>query len=37
MLSAVTMIATVIIFRRPLSRFGDWFTAERGADRSGWV
>ena len=37
MLSAVAMVATVIIFRRPLSRFCDWFTAERGADRSGWV
>lgn len=37
MLSAVTMIAVIVIFRRPLARFGDWFTAERGADRSGWV
>lgn len=35
MLSAFFTIATVIIFRRPLSRFGDWFTAERG--RNGWV
>lgn len=37
MLGALILIATVIIFRRQLERFGDWFTAERGADRSGWV
>lgn len=37
MLSAVTMIAVIVIFRRPLSRFGDWFTAERGASWNGWV
>ncbi|REF72359.1 hypothetical protein BDD41_0829 [Paracoccus versutus] len=37
MLSALTFIATIVIFRRPLSRFGDWFTAERGANGNGWV
>lgn len=36
-MSAFALVAIVIAFRRPLSRFGDWFTAERGANRNGWV
>lgn len=36
-MGALILIAIVLIFRRPLERAGDWFTAERGADRNGWV
>lgn len=36
-MSAIVLIVSVLIFRRPLERFGDWFTAERGADRNGWL
>lgn len=39
MTSAIVMLAVVAAARKPLSKFGNWFTAERGTGegKNGWV
>lgn len=39
LIEVAAMVSLCLICYRPLSRFGDWFVAERGTDdgKNGWL